>query len=242
MTDPVHEPESGALQRETPEPAVVPGSTRETAEPANRGPSQVLLSDTPGRRLRQYMVLGLLTTAVIAFAIWVIWQNHTAHQEARANAQAAEQLCRQVNQLGQPCAAAPSDAQAVATAQAVAPMASASLTPLAPAPGTTTGGGAPTDAAGVPQAYAPGPGAMVVAIGVGNGELILTYSDGARVDAGPVDLSTLAIVLHGAPVISISPSPVVSVSPSPSPSPVTDSSAPDDTAPSQDEPSTEETP
>lgn len=216
-------------QGEKPEPAIL------------RGPGgfpQPLLPEPPGRRLRQYMMLGLLTAAVVACALWMIWAQHTTRQQAQANAEAAEQLCRQVSQLGQPCAVAPSDNQAVATAQAVAPIASASLTAVAPASGAP----APTDENGVPQAFAPGPGAMIVAIGVNAGELILTYDDGARVDAGPVDLAKLAIVLRTVASVAPSPVPPVSPTPSPSPSPVTDSSAPEQSPTPSGEVSTEETP
>jgi hypothetical protein len=168
--------------------------------------------------------MAALVCMALVFLVWVTWSWHTARRESDANANAAQQLCDQVNDLGQPCAAQPSNAVSGA---AVVPIA-----PPAPLGGTgpTRGPGEPppTDEHGVPQAYQPASDALIVSVTVDAGRLVLGYSDGARVDAGPVDEQTLAIVLRSAP----------SASPSPAPSPVSDSPSPSD-APS---PSGEGTP
>jgi hypothetical protein len=172
-----------------------------------------LAAEPSARRLRQFGFLAALTVLVVVFAVWLLVSWNHKQDEAKDNAAAANQLCKQLTTLGQPCAAQ-AVTDGVSTPQAVVPVlpgASASLMPVSPG----ANGVAPTDENGVPQAYQPGPDALVVAVGVAHDRLILTYSDGARVDAGPVDLATLAIVLRAQ--VSASPSPFPSASPSPSP-------------------------
>lgn len=163
-----------------------------------------LPEEPAARRLRHTAFLAALSVLVVVCVVWLLASYHHQTRQADANAQAADRLCRQVTALGQPCAtqAVP---DGVAT-QAVVPLpaVSVSLTPVTPRPGAT---GAPTDEHGVPQAYEPGPDAQIVAISVaGAHRLILTYSDGARVDAGPVDVAALAIVLRNQSPPSPSPS------------------------------------
>ena len=174
-----------------------------------------------GRRLRQYFVLAVLSVVVVFCAVWG-WQSaRTNHKATQANAAAADALCKQLIALGQPCSAvAPEATQGAAIVPAV-PASPGVLSPLAPGAGSTNG---PTNEAGVPQAYAPGDDALIVAVGVERNQLILTFSDGARVAAGPVDATQLSIVLRASPTVSVSPS--ASPSPSPSPSPITESDRP----------------
>lgn len=196
------------------------------------------LGDEPvGRRLRQHTVLAFLACAAVACAVWLMWSWLDTREAADHNAQAAAKLCRQVNRLGQPCITQPS-ADGLAS-DAVVPGVTAGLTgsPVTPAgrPPDTV----PTDDAGVALPFQPGTDAMVTAVTVEENRLILTYSDGARLDAGPVDAERLAIVLRT----------TVSSSPSPSPSPVEPAAepsvelgSPTDTASPTGTPAPEETP
>lgn len=182
-------------------------------------------------RLRNYAILAAITALIVACAIWAWWTATQTHRQAEASARAATRLCKQINQLGQACLAPSQDVPSGAAIVPALPAQSPTLTLLTPAPPgdgtpapTRTGGG---QEASQGQAYVPGAGTQITAITVQDGELILTFSDGARADAGPVDLTRLAFVLHGATETVISPSaypspspsPSVTVSPSPSPSP-----------------------
>lgn len=213
--------------------------------------------DAQKERLRSYAILGAITALIIACVVWAWATAASTHRQAEANARVATKLCKQINELGQPCVTPTGDVPSGAAIVPALP-ASPSFSPLPRAGATATTGS--TKRPGVEagqegnqgQAYAPGlpaPGAEIVAVTVQAGALVLTYDDGSRVDAGPVDLTRLAIVLHGATESSPSPSPspVVSVSPSPSPSPTPvlpddtwepTEQAPDTVAPT----STEETP
>lgn len=195
-------------------------------------PTPSLSTEPPARRLRQFGLLAALTVLVVVCAVWLLASYHHQTRQADANAKAADRLCKQVTALGQPCAAQPAP-DGVSTPQAVVPIpaVSASLTPVTP------GAGAPTDeSGGVPQAYQPGPDSPVVAISAQGDRLILTYADGARVDAGPVDLATLAIVLRAqlpaSPSASPSPSPAERMPPGDmTPEPTWTSPPPDFQAP-----------
>jgi hypothetical protein len=173
------------------------------------------LPEPATRRLRQYGILAGITVLVIVFAVWTLVSYRNQHEQASHNAAAADKLCRQLVGLGQPCAngAATGDTGVSGAAIIPAPAASASFTPLKPVKGATA---APTDANGVAQAFQPGPDALIVAAAIDGGRLLLTFDDGARVDAGPVDGAQFSVLLRP----SASPSPSLSVSVSPSPSPV----------------------
>ncbi len=167
--------------------------------------------EPPTRRIRQYGLLFGLAVLAVVFTVWVIYSYAVKQNEAKQNAAAAHKLCRQLNNVGQPCATrevgAPPDGVS-GDAALPAPTASLEGTPVTP---SRRGPTDPlrTDEQGIPQAFQPSEGALIVAVNVAEGRLVLTFDDGARVDAGPVNEDTLAFVLKA-----------VSASPSPSPSPV----------------------
>lgn len=184
---------------------------------------ETLSSEPPTRRIRQYgLMMGFAVLAVV-FTVWLIWSYAGQHREAKQNAAAATKLCRQLNNVGQPCATQPAgDVAGVSgDAQLPAPTASLGGVPLAPS-GRSPTDPLPTDEDGIPQAYQPSEGALIVSVNVQEGRLILTFDDGARLDAGAVNEQTLAIVLKSVP----------SPSPSPSPSPVLRPAAGESTTPS----------
>lgn len=162
----------------------------------------------PGEsRLRRHGVTVGLTIATLAFVGWLALTDHSTRRDADRNALAAQRLCEQVTALGQPCVTGTGPAGG--QPQAVVPLATA---PTGVGQGSTGG----TDQPGVPQAYQPDTDALIVAVSVHGGRLILTYDDGSRVDAGPVDPAVLAIVLNASPA---SPSAAPSASPAFSPTP-----------------------
>lgn len=190
----------------------------------------------PGHRARQYGILSGLVVLVIVFAVILVWLNIDHTRDAQKSKAAATKACAQVVQLGQPCAAANDIAEVGGVSgDAVVPnpVATKSFHPVGPTPRPTRSGGvsvAPTDAAGVPQAFQPAADAGIVAMAITGGHLILTYDDGARVDAGLVkgDLMSLTLGATRTPspspvpvlVPSLTPVPEPSVSPSPEPVPV----------------------
>lgn len=187
------------------------------------------------RRIRQYGIMIGAAVLVVVFAVWLIWGYFAKADEAHKSTQAATKLCRQLNRVGQPCATHAPDQGVSGDAVLPAPTAPLTGSPLAPAPRNNPTAPLPTDEAGVPLAYQPGPDALIVNVTVVEGRLVLTFDDGARVDAGPVNEETLAIVLRSVP--SISPSP------SPSPSPVTQSASPSEVpSPTGESPTPQETP
>lgn len=196
-----------------------------------------LPAEPPTRRIHQYGLMIGLAVLVVVFAVWLVWSYGQSQHESDQNAAAANKLCRQLNNVGQPCATRPvTDAEEgnsgdAAVPELPAPTSSLTGTPLAPSSRSVTDP-VRTDSAGNPQAFAPGPDALIVSVTVQEGRLVLTFDDGARVDAGPVDEDTLAIVLRTAPSILPSHQPI-------SPPPGADAPDPTDTGPL---PSTEETP
>jgi hypothetical protein len=185
-------------------------------------PTQVIHPPLPPepatRRIRQQGLMIGAAVLVVVCTVWLLWSYFTKAEEAEQSQAAATKLCRQVNRLGQPCATRAPDTEGVSgDAQLPAPTASLTGTPLTPATRNNPTAPPLTDEAGIPLAYQPGPDALIVSVNVSDGRLILTFDDGARVDAGPVNEETLAIVLRQVP----------SVSPSPSPSPVPESSSED---------------
>lgn len=183
-----------------------------------------LTPEPPTRRIRQYgLMMGFAVMAVV-FTVWLIWSYASQHRESQQNAAAATKLCRQLNNVGQPCATQPAGEVAGVSGDAQLPAPTASLqgVPLAPT-GRSSTDALPTDENGIPQAYQPAEGALIVSVNVQEGRLILTFDDGARLDAGAVNEQTLAIVLKS----------VASPSPSPSPSPVPRPAAGESTTPSE---------
>ncbi len=195
------------------------------------------------RRIHQYGLMIGLGVLVVVFAVWLLWSYQVKQDEAKQNAAAAASLCRQLSHVGQPCAARVAGEQNGVAADAAIPAPTAPL----------TGSPLTTDENGVPQAYQPGDDALIVAVHVAEGRLILTYDDGARVDAGPVNEETLAIVLANDPTATPWPGPSLpgpSQSRTPTPGPGTqtfppgaDGPDPAQTgAPSSDPPTPQEAP
>lgn len=190
------------------------------------------LSEPPTRRIHQYGLMVGLAVLVVVFAVWLIWAYGSTRQEAQQNAAAAGKLCRQLNNVGQPCATRAAGGDAVSgDAQLPAPTASLQGSALTPGRRSATAP-LPTDENGIPQAFQPAEGALIISVTVQDGRLILAFDDGARLDAGAVNEARLAIVLQTVP----------SISPSPSPSPVVDSATPSQSEPPSDSPSPEESP
>lgn len=187
-----------------------------------------LLPEPANRRLRQYAVMAAVAVFAVVCTVWLIWSYAGAQKESEHNAAAADKLCKQLLGLGQPCAAKPEAAEGVAK-QAAVPAATAALTG-SPLPSLGPGGVVPTDENGVAQAYQPTEGALIVAVGVQEGRLIVTFDDGARLDAGPVNEETLAIVLRQV------------VSPAPSASPEASEYEPTDDVPAQTAPAVSDSP
>lgn len=191
--------------------------------------------EPPTRRIHQYGLMIGLAVLVLVFTVWISWSYGTKRHEAQQNAEAAGKLCRQLNHVGQPCATRAAGGEEGSSADAALPAPTSSLegVPLPPTRRSSTAA-LPTDANGIPQAFQPAEDALIISVNVQEGRLVLTYDDGARVDAGPVNEETLAIVLKTVP----------SPSPSPSPSPVdpsfppgADAPDPTDTASPEESPS-----
>lgn len=163
------------------------------------------------RRIHQYGLMIGLAVLVVVFTVWVSWSYSTKRHEAQRNAQAASVLCRQLTEVGQPCAAQPVSEDEGVSGAAQMPAPTASLEGSAVAP--SRGGPLPTDENGVPQAFQPGEDAQIVNVQVYEGRLLLTFDDGARVDAGQVNEDRLAIVVKPSSSPSPSPSPSPSLSP-----------------------------
>ncbi len=174
------------------------------------------------RRIHQYGIMIGLAVLVIVFTIWLAYSYQVKQDQARQSTAAAHKLCRQLTNVGQPCATLPpnSGEQGV-SGDAAMPAPTASLEGSAVAPSRKPGDPLPTDEDGIPQAFQPGDNALIVSVHVSEGRLILTFDDGARIDAGPVNEETLAIVLTA----------LATISPSPSPSPVLSSPPPGADAP-----------
>lgn len=172
------------------------------------------------RRIRQQGIMIGAAVLVMVCTVWILWAYLSKNEEAQQSQAAASKLCRQLNRVGQPCVTrAPGQEGVSGDAQLPAPTAPLTGSALSPTKPRNPDAPIPTDAEGVPQAFQPGPDALIVSVSVSEGRLILAFDDGARVDAGPVNEQTLAIVLKTIP----------SISPSPSPSPVTESASPSDT-------------
>lgn len=163
--------------------------------------------EPPTRRVHQYAFMVGCGVVVVVCTVWLIVSYITRTNEANQSTEAAQRLCRQLNTVGQPCSThAPGTVEGVSgDPQMPAPAASLTGSPVAGsrAPGDPP----PTDGEGIPQAFQPSEGALIISVNVQEGRLVLTFDDGARVDAGPVNEETLAIVLRTLPSISPSPSP-----------------------------------
>ncbi len=168
-----------------------------------------LAAEPATRRIHQYGLMMALAVLVIVFAVWLVWSYQVKQDEAKQNAAAAHSLCRQLSHVGQPCVARVAGEQSGVSGDAAVPAPTAAL----------TGSPLTTDENGVPQAYQPGEDALIVAVHVAEGRLILTYDDGARVDAGPVNEETLAIVLANDPTATPWPGPSLPGASSPGASP-----------------------
>lgn len=218
------------------------GEPGQAAPRAHGEPTHVeapaLSAEPPLRRVRQYAFMVACAMLVVVFGVWLVWSWASQREQAQEQAQAAKNYCRQLVGLGQNCQAAPGEREGVSNQAAVpAPTGSLSGDPVAPS--RSPGAPAPTDENGVPLAYSPGEGALITAVGVEAGRLVLTFDDGARLDAGPVNEQTLAIVLKQVPAAS--PSPVPSPAPAPSREGPPGADAPDPPADSTASPTTEET-
>lgn len=141
--------------------------------------------DVPPRdaRRRRHVWMAALSVFALVLLGRLLLDSVATHRDAATNAEAANRLCRQVVSLGQSCATHPP------------PVAGVTGAALAPAPVTSV---APTDENGVPQAYQPAPDALIVAVTLDAGHLVLTWSDGARVDAGPAS-DQISVILHAPP-------------------------------------------
>ncbi len=176
--------------------------------------------EPPARRMRQYAVMFVCAVLIVVFGVWLLYGYAVQRSTAEHNAAAAKKLCRQLVGLGQACADQPVTGPRDEVAnQAAVPAPTDELTGSPLPAGRVPGDPAPTDENGIPQAYQPSEGALIISVSVQEGRLILNFDDGARLDAGAVNEDLLSIVLR-----QLAPSASVSVSPSPSPSPVPEES------------------
>lgn len=175
---------------------------------------QSLPPEPSTRRIHQYGLMIGLAVLVVVCTVWLSWQYATKNREANQNAAAAHRLCRQVSNLGQSCATHASGGETGVSGDAQVPATSLTGEPIVPSRGTSP---VPTDEEGVPLPFQPGEDALIVAVNVSDGRLVITFDDGARIDAGPVNEEVLAIVLKNLPTPSFAPSPTPAPdSPSPS--------------------------
>jgi hypothetical protein len=204
-----------------------------------------LVDERPAGVLRRRLLIAVaLASIVVLAAVMLTWQAMARGGDAERAAAAASRACRQVEGLGQKCAADEPEEEAAAP-QAVVPSAPASVGPLPGAPHATAAAADESAAqAGMPGA-APGgeltnPGdERIVGLTVRGGRLEVTYADGTVVDAGAIRGAPPAIVL-------IVPSPAAdgrgpngavstpSASPPPSAPDGADAPDPTDTGPIQD--------